>query len=110
MLTLWLPQQIPLSSHCTHLKGNGGVKATVADVQKHLPHYQFVMRTDVKGFYANIDHFILLEQLSVYIKDKYVLNLLWQFMHRTVHYGRLYQDITLGISRGCALSPVIGAF
>lgn len=110
MVSLWLPGKIPLSTHCTHLKHHGGLKATVADVQRHLPYYSFVMRTDVKGYYANIDHFILLEQLSLHIKERFVLNLLWQFMRRTVHYGGLYRDITRGISRGCPLSPVIGAF
>lgn len=87
------------------LKGNGG-----ADIQKHVTHYRFVMRTDIKSYYASIDHYILLEQLSLKIKDKFVLNLLWQYMHRTVHYGGLYRDITRGISRGCPLSPVIGAY
>ena len=68
------------------------------------------MRTDVKDYYASIDHHILLEQLSRYINDRFVLNLLWQYMHRTVCKGGLYRDITCGISRGCPLSPVIGAF
>ncbi len=58
----------------------------------------------------NIDHQILLEQLSCYIKDRFLLNLLCQYLKRTVHRGGLYRDITQGISRGCPLSPIIGAF
>ncbi len=86
------------------------MNATVADIQRHLPHYRFVLRTDVKGYYENIDHRILLEQLSHYIKDRFLLNLLCQYLMRTVHRGGSYREITQGISRGCPLSPVIGAF
>jgi len=41
-----------------------------------------------------------MEQLAEYIKDKFILNLLWQYLHRMGE----------GISRGCPLSPLIGAF
>ncbi len=38
------------------------------------------------------------------------MNLLYQYLKRTVHRGGLYRDITQGITRGCPLSPIIGAF
>jgi len=69
-----------------------------------------VLRTDVKDYYASIDHYLLMEQLAKYIKDKFILNLLWQYLHRMVECGGLYREIQLGISRGCPLSPLIGAF
>ncbi len=55
-LSLLLPPYLYLSPHCTHVKGHEGLKATVADVQFHIHHYRFVMRTNVKGYYENIDH------------------------------------------------------
>ena len=109
-LALYLPPYLSLSDRCTHIKGQGGLKATVADVQTHLPDYRFVMRTDVKGYYASIDHEILLELLSRQIKPRFLLNLLCQYLKRTVHRGGLYRDISRGISRGCPLSPLIGAY
>ena len=36
-LSLMLAKPLRLSCHCTHVKGHGGLKATVADVQRHLP-------------------------------------------------------------------------
>ncbi len=45
---------------------------------------------------------LLLDQLAVYIKDRFVLNLLWQYMHRVSEWGRLFKEHTKGISRGCA--------
>lgn len=109
-LALYLPSFLSLSFRCTHIKGQGGLKATVANVQRHLPHYRFVMRTDVKGYYASIDHEILLDLLARQIKQRFLLNLLCQYLKRTVHWAGLYRDITRGISRGCPLSPLIGAF
>jgi retron-type reverse transcriptase len=52
----------------------------------------------------------LLDKLSVYIKDKIVLNLLTQYLKRSVESGGLFTDITKGISSGCPLSPIISSF
>jgi RNA-directed DNA polymerase len=41
---------------------------------------------------------------------EFTLNLLWQYMHRMVEGGGLYEETQQGISRGCPLSPLIGAF
>ena len=38
------------------------------------------------------------------------MNLLAQYLKRTVDTGGVYVDIRRGIARGCALSPLIGAF
>ncbi|MGY8750334.1 MAG: hypothetical protein ACKVHR_20020 [Pirellulales bacterium] len=38
-----------------------------------------------------------------------MLDLLWQYLRRTVYDGGLYEDITEGISLGCPLSPLMGA-
>lgn len=57
-----LPQHVSLHPACTHIKGYGGLKNTVRQLQRALPEYKFVMKTDVKGYYASIDHTILLKQ------------------------------------------------
>jgi RNA-directed DNA polymerase len=75
-----------------------------------LPANRFVLRTDVKSYYASIDHFKALDLLAEYIDDKAVLNLLCQTLRRSTTRGGLYRDYQQGISRGCPLSPLIGAF
>jgi RNA-directed DNA polymerase len=109
-LTLAIAPVLTISRRCTHVKGNGGLKYAVREVQHHLSANDFVMRTDVKAFYESIDHHLLLEKLAVYIKDRFTLNLLWQSIHRCVERGGLFRDITMGIPRGCPLSPLLGAF
>ncbi len=109
-LTLAIAPLLPIPGRCTHVKGHGGLKFAVRDVQKHLAANTFVMRTDVKAFYESIDHRLLLEKLAVYIKDRFTLNLLWQSMHRCVERGGLFRDIARGLPRGSPLSPLLGAF
>ena len=71
--------------------------------------YKFVMRTDVRGHYANIHHTRLLEQVRTYVDDANVLDLVSQYCQRnTVHRGH-YQRIEKGIPLGCSLSPLMGA-
>jgi RNA-directed DNA polymerase len=81
---------LPLSRRCTHVKGNGGLKAAVSEVQRQLPRYRYVIRTDIKGYYEHIDQMVLLQQLEGVIKDRFIMNLLVQAIRRTVHWGGLY--------------------
>ena len=110
LITLSLTNILPVSTRCTHVKAHGGLKATINHVFEMTADYQYVIRTDVKAYYASIDHHLLIEKLAIYIKDKALLNLLWHYLNRLVERGGLFKEITKGISRGCPLSPLIGAF
>jgi RNA-directed DNA polymerase len=65
--------RLPFSRRCVHVKGHGGTKAAVRQVLAQLPQHRFVLKTDVKSYYASIDHVRLQEQLSKHIPDKGVL-------------------------------------
>ncbi len=109
-LAIVLAKHLPVSPRCTHVKGDGGAKAAVRQVMRHLPANRFVLRTDVKAYYASIDHFLLLDQLAEITRDKRILNLLGQYLRRTAERGGEFWDYGKGISLGCPLSPLIGAF
>jgi retron-type reverse transcriptase len=109
-LSLCLADVLPASPSCTHLRGHGGAKKAVRQVATHLPGHSFVLRTDVKSYYASIDHHLLLDKLAEYIIDRAVLNLLSQYMRRSICDGGTYIDIERGISLGCPLSPLMAAF
>jgi hypothetical protein len=109
-LTIVLAKHLPVSTRCTHVKGHGGAKAAVRQVMANLPCNRFVLGTDVKAYYASIDHFILLDRLAEYVKDRRVLNLLRQYLRRTAERAGEFWDYGKGISLGCPLSPLIGAF
>ena len=113
-LQLALSDVLPVHDTCTHAKGRGGLKRAVRDLAEVLdadtdqPFH--VMRTDVKSYYASIDHDILLDRLSRYIGDQNTINLISCFLKRSVEFGGTFVDYDRGISRGCALSPLLGAF
>jgi len=98
-----------LSNLCTHVKGHGGLKHSVVQLQSELANYQYVCKTDVKSFYESIDQYVLTEQIHDHIDNKLIKRYLWQVIRRTVEYCGLYHEITKGISRGCSLSPILGA-
>jgi RNA-directed DNA polymerase len=110
LLSWVLQPYLPSSPLCTHLKGHGGSKQTVTSIQAEIPNNTFVFRTDVKSYYESINHEILLDKLSVYIKDKMMMNLLSQYLKRSIESGGVFRDITRGISSGCPLSPIISSF
>ena len=95
-----------LSERCFHLAGSGGMKAAVRDVAENLPDYEFVFRTDVKGYYASINHHILMKIVERYVREETVLALLWGYLRRFVSDGGIFIDLTQGISLGCPLSPL----
>ena len=105
-----LGQRLALSKRCTHLKGHGGAKAAVKTVEERLGENRFVLKTDVRSYYASINHELLLQRLERVIQDRGVVALVAQYLKRTSERGGLFYDFERGISRGCPLSPIIGAF
>jgi hypothetical protein len=102
------PSPTRFSPRCFRLSGRGGVKAAVREVDVHRAENTFVCRTNVKDYYANINHHILMRIVEQYIQDEAVLTLLWGYLRRYVSDGEDYIDITQGIVLGCPLSPLLG--
>jgi len=94
---------------CIHVTNHGGAKKGVRDVFRNLSPGCHVMKSDVKSYYASIDHMLLFDALTEYVDDRYVLRLLWQYITRSVCYGENYREVTKGISLGCPLSPLMAA-
>src|SRR5205823_3684773 len=87
------------SPRCHHVAGHGGA------VDQALPDFPYVLRSDVKSYYASLDHERLLAQLGDAIADPRLLILLEKYVRRTIYQDGLYRDVRQGISLGCPLSP-----
>lgn len=106
------PVQAALSRNCFHLKGHGGTKGALDLIRSLLRsgRYLFVARSDARGYYANIRHRILLEQLREHCDHSPTLRLVQQYCVRTLVKDGCYHDVERkGISPGCPLSPLMGA-
>ena len=87
-----LSRYLPPSKLCTALKEHGVSKHSVTEIQRNLKdglegsvtNNIFVFRTDIKSYYESINHKILLNKLSVYIKNKMVMNLLSPYSTRSI--------------------------
>lgn len=97
-----------MSGDCYHLKGRGGAKAAVRMASRNLRAGSFVMKSDVRSYYASIDHDVLAGIIEQYVPDEMVIALILQYIKRTVYSGGLFRNINIGISLGCPLSPLIG--
>ena len=85
-----------LSPYCYHLTGRGGAKAAVRAVADARPANTFVLRSDVKSYYASMDHQVLMGLLRQQIDDERLLILLYDAMQRTVCQGGVYLHIQRG--------------
>jgi retron-type reverse transcriptase len=113
-LALVLNRRLDFPKSCYHVPGKAGeekrgAKAAVRHICCGLPSNQFVFRSDIKRYYASIDHAVLLTLVRDSIDDPLLLDLVAQYLHRTVDENCLYSTVTVGISLGCPLSPVMAA-
>ncbi|QIC17092.1 transposase [Providencia vermicola] len=109
-LTLCLTPLLPKHPTCRHLKGHGGVQGSILATKLAIAggEYQFVYRTDIKGYYEHFPKERLWQWCQQYTDSPVLLNLLSQYIDYSVEEGGEFNMLARGICRGCALSPLIG--
>jgi RNA-directed DNA polymerase len=98
-----------LPTCCLHLKGNGGIKEAIREVDQNLKSGRFVMRTDVRQFYDSVDHYTLYETLCSLIPETEFCRLIWHSLQHVVIYEGNYHQVSQGLSRSHPMSPLLGA-
>jgi hypothetical protein len=128
---LSLQHLLPLHESCEHVKGHGGGKQSIeklhslltaqsVDSEKktaagttpdaaEIRHYKWVCRTDIRGYYRNINKQTLIQQVRQHVTAPVLRDLVQQYIHYTVEHGGTFHTPEKGISRGCPLSPLMGA-
>ena len=101
--------RLHLSEKIFHLAVSGGPKAAVRVVAREMKTNRFVFRTDVKSYYASIDHDVLMVQLRRLIRDRMVLRLVHLYLHHLEECGGTYREVSQGLCLGCPPSPLMGA-
>lgn len=129
-VALSIEGQLPLHPSCEHIKGHGGGKQSIHKLHalltgrpaapdaaethdtpapKKTAGYAWVCRTDIRGYYRNINKETLLKQVRQHVQDPVLAALINQYIHYTVEDGGTFHTPESGISRGCPLSPLMGA-
>ncbi|MEY0231398.1 reverse transcriptase domain-containing protein [Providencia manganoxydans] len=109
-VALCLTPLLPKHQGCRHLKGHGGYQASVIATKHAIDtkQYQFVYRTDIKGYYEHFPKARLCQWCQQQTDSPILLNLLYQYIHYSVERHGEFLSPAQGICRGCALSPLIG--
>ncbi|HGA2976087.1 TPA: reverse transcriptase domain-containing protein [Klebsiella aerogenes] len=79
-------------------------------VDDELREFSWVCRTDIRGYYRNINKQKLMDQVRQHVASPMLLDLVKQYVNYSVEDGGTFHTPEGGISRGCSLSPLIGAF
>lgn len=113
-LAVVLNRRLDFPRSCYHVpgkegEGRRGAKAAVRHIFSRLPGNRFVFRSDVESYYASINHSVLLALVRGRVDDRRIMDLVAQYLHRTVDENCLYSTVEAGISLGCPLSPVMAA-
>jgi len=105
-----------LSPRCFHLADHGGAKAAVRQTAIEVTRPPFIFRTDVKQYYANIDHGVLEGLLRQHINEEPVLRLIQGYLQRTVVDDDWWETARFGpvvglsavAADGCVVSQAAG--
>ncbi|MCX2790689.1 reverse transcriptase domain-containing protein [Vibrio sp. Sgm 5] len=111
-LTRQLEQRLPTHTLCEHIKGHQGGSASIKRLNRFIQSQpaSFVIRTDIKGYYANINKEILFTQLKKHVHESYLLELINQYIYYSVEDGGEFHTPKQGIARSSSLSPLLAAF
>jgi hypothetical protein len=63
---------------------------------KNMNPSHFVMRSDVKGYYDSINHYIRYNQFCDLVEDRTIRGIVWQYLKRTITINENYLDIERG--------------
>jgi RNA-directed DNA polymerase len=112
LITSSLHQQMAdhLPKSCYHIKGHGGLKKAVHHTHDALLNHQFVMRSDIKGYYESIRFDVLMDIIESYIQHPVLLTLIRKALRRTeTRGGNFYDYHDKSLPKGSPLSPLLGA-
>jgi group II intron reverse transcriptase/maturase len=86
-----------------------GAHQAVKDLSKALMfgRYHYLVEADIKGFFNNIDHDLLIEMLEKRVDDKAFLSLIWKWLKAGIlDKGQVICPIT-GTPQGGVVSPIL---
>lgn len=100
-----------IGKSCMSTHGPAAIKPVTRDIKTALTsgNYHYVLRIDIKSYYASIDKTILLQQLNQHYHDPIVLHYFEAIVNHVVDDGGYVYMPERGIPLRSSLSPFFGA-
>jgi len=100
-----------ISPVCVHLSGPSVIRVVLKQLNAAVSsgRYHYVLRLDIRGYYATIQHDLLIEQLTLRFDDLILRSYLSAIVTTGIDDNGTIRLPKRGIPRGSALSPFFGA-
>lgn len=82
-------------------------QALEAALRNHHQGFSFVVDADIKGFFDNLPHSVILEAVASQVADGNVLSLIEKFLRAGVMEDGVFTPTTVGTPQGGVISPLL---
>ena len=93
-----------ITRSCTHVRGHGGVKGALRQIQRRMPKAKFVARFDIAAYYTSMRHDVIEAQVAATALDAHHRKLIADYLALPD-----LQDTGVGMVASGGLSPLLGA-
>ena len=76
-------------------------------LQLHAAGYRVVLDADIRGFFDNLLHAVIMEAVAAQVADGNILRLIEKFLHCGVMEEGVFKPTTVGTPQGGVISPVL---
>lgn len=100
-VSLHVHNEFPQPERCMHLKGKR-IRKSIHEVARALNgNYSFVHRTDIRGYYENINKAHVASQVEMFVTKPLFRTLINQYIYSSVEKGGVIHKQPNGIPQGC---------
>lgn len=95
------------SEHSYGYRPNKSAHDAVKQAEKYRKQSHWVIDADIKGFFDNVDHDILLDIVNEKVSDGSILRLIRMFLEAGVMKDGKFTETTVGTPQGGVISPLL---
>ena len=82
-------------------------QAVEQGLKLHAQGYQWVLDADIKGFFDNLPHHVIMQSVTRHVADGKVLDLIQRFLSAGVMEDGVFKPTTVGTPQGGVVSPLL---
>ncbi len=95
------------TKHSHGFRPDRSCHTAVQDIRQSFKGTKWFIEGDIKGFFDNIDHHVLISILRKRIKDEQFIALIWKFLKASYMEFESFQKTYSGTPQGSVISPVL---